>query len=232
MAAFDRSGPRNGLQARDWRINQQVIFVSLIFLFVYLFGAYAYGAATVYGVRQMRPVWGEVHRHYTPSSRQRIDRAGLALFVLSTVWFVLHILIEFRNFTGYTRQSWLDLAAFIVFLFPPVIMHTVYAESQCEDDQPPPIFRQLIGLSYVVSPAIGLLLIASIFELLPRPADLNAMIGIAIGGLFTWTSAYSTLLMMRRKPQARTADQLRLRNVMVTLFNPKPPPESDMRITF
>ena len=195
-----------------------MILISLVSLFVYLFGAYAYGAATVYGVRQMRPVWGEAHRSYTPSSRQNIDRAGLALFVLSTVWFVLHILIEFRDFTGYTRDSWLDLATFIVFLFPPVIMHTVYVESQCVDEPPPPIFRRLMLFNYAFSPAVGVLVIAWIFKLLPRPDDLNAAIGIAIGALFTLTSIYSTLLMMRRKQQPRTPDQLRLRNAMVVLF--------------
>ena len=56
---------------------------------------------------------------------------------------MLHSLIEFRNFTGDTREGWLDLAhAASSFLFPPVIMHTVYLESQCDGDAPPPpIFR-------------------------------------------------------------------------------------------
>ena len=195
-----------------------MILISLVSLFVYLFGAYAYGAATVYGVRQVRPGWGGRHRSYPPSSRQNMDRAGLALFGLSTVWFVLHILIEFRNFTGYTRDSWLDLATFIVFLFPPVIMHTVYVESRCEDEPPPRIFRRLLRLSYVVSPAVGVLVIAWIFNAVARPADLNAAIVIAISGLFTLTSIYSTLLLMGRKRQPRTPDQLRLRNAMVALF--------------
>jgi signal transduction histidine kinase len=195
-----------------------VTLISLVFLFVYLFGAYAYGAATVYGLGQARPVWGEGSRHYPPIVRQRIDRAGIALFALSTFWFVLHILIEFRNFTGYTRESWLDLASFVVFLFPPIIMHTVYVESQCEDDTPPPIFGLLMRLNYIVSPSMGLVAIAWIFDLLPAPRDLNSAIGITIGGLFTFASIYSAVLMMRRKRQPRTPDQHKLRNVMVTLF--------------
>src|SRR5690348_6552665 len=102
--------------------------VSLIFLFVYLFGAYAYGAATVYSVRNLSPVWGG-----SPDSSGRRHRIDLALFALSTVWFALHILIEFQNFTGMTGDSWLELGMLmLVFLFPPVIMHTVYVESLCE----------------------------------------------------------------------------------------------------
>ena len=69
-----------------------------------------------------------------PGVRRRIDKASLALFVISTVWFVLHVLIEFRNYIGYTRESLLDLGTMMVFLFPPVIMHTVYLESLYGDD--------------------------------------------------------------------------------------------------
>ena len=46
-----------------------------------------------------------------------VDRPALALFALSTVWFVLHTLIEFRYLTGDTqRDDLLDLATLIVYL--------------------------------------------------------------------------------------------------------------------
>lgn len=196
-----------------------MVLISLIFLFVYLFGAYAYGAATVYSIRQVSPLWTGIPRDAAPGIRRRIDQAGLALFVISTVWFVLHVLIEFRNYTGYTRESWLDLGTLIVFLFPPVIMHTVYLESQHGDELPPPaIFRRLLALMYVVSPLVGVWTVAAIFEMVPRPAEIGMWIGIVIGGLFTLTSIYATTLMLRRRPRARTPDQLRLRNVMILLF--------------
>ena len=134
--------------------------ISLVFLFVYLFGAYAYGAATVYGLREMSPLWGEPGRNYTPLIRKRIDRAGLALFAISTVWFVIALLLEFRGFTGDTKEGWLDLAQFIVFMFPPVIMHTVYLEAHHEGGVPPSrLFRRVLPAMYVLSPLIGLLLI-------------------------------------------------------------------------
>ena len=34
-----------------------MVLISLVFLFVYLFGAYAYGAATVYSIRRVSRVW-------------------------------------------------------------------------------------------------------------------------------------------------------------------------------
>ncbi len=197
-----------------------MLLVSIVFLFVYLFGAYAYGAATVFSVRAAGPIWGSSYRDYAPGVRRRIDKASLALFAISTVWFVLLMLIEFRNFIGYTRESLLDLGTMMVFLFPPVIMNTVYLESQCTGDPPPRrLFQRLLAAMYVASPAAGAYVVAAIFNKVPHPEPIGPWIGVAIGGLFTLTGVYATALMLGRQPtKVRTPDQLRLRNVMIALF--------------
>ncbi|OFW46808.1 MAG: hypothetical protein A3J29_22210 [Acidobacteria bacterium RIFCSPLOWO2_12_FULL_67_14b] len=196
-----------------------MVLVSLVFLFVYLFGAYAYGAATVFGFREIGPVWGGPVKASARGGRTRLATPGLALFAISTVWFVLHCLIEFRNLAGDTGQGWLDLGTLIVFLFPPVIMHTVYSESGCEGEPPPPrIYQHLLVAMYVVSPLVGLLLIAAIFDVIAVPQRVGPWIGISIGGLFTLTSVYATTMMLRRPRAARTPDQMRLRNMMIFLF--------------
>ncbi|MEO8682684.1 MAG: histidine kinase [Vicinamibacterales bacterium] len=195
-----------------------MIVVSLIALFVYLFGAYAYGSATVICARQVSPVWGP-YRPYALGVRQRIDRTSLALFAISTVWFILNGLIEFRELAGVTEQGWLDLGVFIVYLFPPVIMHTVYMETHGEADAPPPaIYRRLITAMYLVSPLIGIALIASIFRLLPRPDDLGAWIGISIGSLFTVSSLFCTTIMLQRPHHAPAHRRGQMRTVMIFLF--------------
>ena len=196
-----------------------MILISLVFLFVYLFGAYAYGAATVYGLRQMTPLWGEPGQSYTPAVRRRIDRAGLTLFAISTFWFVVLLLLEFRSFAGYRQEGWLDLAQFIVFLFPPVIMHTVYLESQYQDDGPPPaIYRYLLAGMYILGPVMGVWMVGAIFEWAPYPKPFGVFIGVSIGGLFTLAGIYSSVLMLRRKPRERSTDQRKLRNVMIAGF--------------
>ena len=193
--------------------------ISLVFLFVYLFGAYAYGAATVYSLRAAGPIWGGLDHEYAPGVRRRIDKATLALFVISTVWFVLHVLIEFRNYIAYTRESLLDLGTFMVFLFPPVIMHTVYLESMSgEEARPRPIARYLLAGMYVLSAVAGASIVAAVFDAIPHPEPIGAWIGAAIGGLFTLTGLYATVLMLGRQPKVRTPDQLRLRAVMIALF--------------
>ena len=194
-----------------------MILVGLIFLFVYVFGAYAYGAATVYSGRQITPIWSGPRPQGV--NGPRIDNASLALFAISTVWFVLHALIEFRSLAGYTGRGWLDTATLLVYLFPPVIMHTVYLEAHCADAPPPPAFyRRLLTAMYVISPLIGMYVVAAIFDVVPFFEGMGSLIGISIGGLFTLTSIYSTALILRAPRTSRTPDQLRLRKVMIFLF--------------
>ena len=195
-----------------------MILISVIFLFVNLFGAYAYGAATLFSLREVSPLWSRGHRY--GADGPGVDRPALALFALSTVWFVMHTLIEFRYLTGDTqRDDLLDLATLLVYLFPPVIMHTVYRESTCDGEPAPPaIFRHLLVVMYAIGPICMIATIAMIFQVIPRPDNFGAWIGTSIGGLFTLASIYSTILMLRRKRRSRTPDQLRLRNVMIFLF--------------
>jgi len=197
-----------------------MIVLSLIALFVYLFGAYAYGSATAISLTRRKPsVWGG-RRTYAEGVRQRIDKASLALFGLSFVWFVLLSLIEFRNLMGDSQQGWLDLGTLaIVYLFPPVIMHTVYLETIHEGaEEPAAIYWRLIGAMYAFSMLIELYTFAAIFDLLPAPHPMGSFIGISIGGLFTLASIFcSTIMLRRRRPEA-TPSQQRMRTVMIFLF--------------
>ena len=195
-----------------------MILISVAFLFVNLFGAYAYGAATLFSIRRVSPVWSGQQRDGADGGGQ--DRPALALFALSTVWFVVNTLILFRYLTGDAqRDDILDLATLLVYLFPPVIMHTVYQESTCDGEPaPPPIFRHVLRAMYVIGPVFMVTSVAMIFQLVPRPENFGAWIGGSIGGLFVLASMYSTVLMLRRKRRTRTADHLRLRNVMIFLF--------------
>jgi two-component system LytT family sensor kinase len=195
-----------------------MIFVSLVFLFVYLFGAYAYGSATLLSVGHDRSLWG-MDKDYAPGIRKRIDRGSLAIFLISTIWFITNTLIEFRNLTGDRQQSLLDLLTFIVFLFPPAIMHTVHLEAHSEGDtRPSPLFGWLVRAMAIGSPALGLYFIAAIFDWVPAPERLGAMIGVSIGLMFVIASVFSMALMVRRGRRQLTPDQLKLRNVMLFLF--------------
>lgn len=191
-----------------------MLYVSLASLFVYLFGAYAYGAATVLGLREALPVWNR----RTASRPRQLDDAPLAIIVISTIWFILLTLIEFRNLTGTTERGWLDLGTFMVFLFPPVIMQTVYREASCDGELPPAIYRRLLLAMYVLSSLVGAATIAGIFEVIVLPFAIGPVIGISIGSLFVLASVYSTAITMRRQRTTPTPGQRQLRRVMVFLY--------------
>ena len=101
----------------------------IVFLLVYVLGAFAYGSALMLSLRQASPVWSP-HRHHGTALRPRLDRASIAMFAWSAVWFVVLALDQFDEFVNGPRRNVLDLAQlFLVFGFPPLIVHTMYLEA-------------------------------------------------------------------------------------------------------
>ena len=83
--------------------------VGIAFLLVYVLGAFAYGSALVLSLRQASPVWSP-HRHHGSPIRPRLDRASVAMFLWSAVWFVVLALDQFVEFvsgrSGATCSIW------------------------------------------------------------------------------------------------------------------------------
>ena len=104
--------------------------VGIAFLLVYVLGAFAYGSALMLSLRQASPVWSP-HRHHGSPIRPRLDRASIAMFLWSSVWFVVLALDQFTEFVSGPRRGLLDLAQLLlVFGFPPLIVHTMYLEAR------------------------------------------------------------------------------------------------------
>ncbi|MGQ0734467.1 MAG: sensor histidine kinase [Acidobacteriota bacterium] len=196
-----------------------VAFVGIVALCVYIFGVYAYGSLLVLTLRQPHGRcpqasgggrWGD-----------QADRVGLAMFATCALWFVVNSLIQFRWLVGDTRNDdLLELAALeIVFLFPALIFHTVLAETA---SRPAAHSRgasaMLVGL-YATGLVLALYITAAIFRLLPSPRDFNLFINVAVGTLFTATSAASIAVMARRSARSSaTRDERRMRFIMMGLF--------------
>ena len=194
-----------------------VIILSLVFLVVYIFGAFAYGSAAVMSLRQASPVWAA-----EPGSTERrtFDRVSVAMFSICTVWFLLHALLELDFQRGLTGDGWVSLSTLAMsFLFPPLIMHIVYQETTADcEATPSAVWRFLPAAMYAISPAVGVYLIAAIFRVVPRPEPIGAFIGSTIGGLFILTSIYCTMIMMRGRKATATPAQRSLRRGMLLLF--------------
>jgi hypothetical protein len=199
-----------------------MVALSLVALFVFIFGAYAYGVTTVLALRQM-PVWGRANeqRDYVP-----LDPVVLALCGVCTVWFVLHSVSELRVLTGGVRwQGMPDLLGMILsYSFPPLIMHTVLNETPAEylGDARRRRWVWPIWLMYALAGLTAAYVYAAAVSWVPRPQPFGAWSGMSIGVLFMLCSVYCITLMLRRRPHPvpapESSNQRGQRRTMIVLF--------------
>ncbi len=195
--------------------------VSLVFLVVCIFGAFAYGSATLMALRQATSVWA-VEPDGRPCPHTSVDGVSLTMFVACTIWFALNSWAEFTFivFDG-RRMTFPEVAVVaLAFVFPPLIMHLVYRETRTADDGAAATraWRWPLAVMYVASPAIGTVVLGSVFGWWPRPVSFGRFIGSTLGVLFTISSVYCTLVMVRRRPRRKTPTQRRMSNAMLALF--------------
>jgi signal transduction histidine kinase len=202
-----------------------MLALSLVALFVFIFGAYAYGATTVLALRQV-PVWGRANEGRHHEHAPALDPAVLILCGVCTVWFVIHSLSELRVLTGGVRWQGLpDLIGMALsYSFPPLIMHTVLNETPpgCFSAQRRRRWAAPIWVMYVVAAAIGTYMFAAAVGWIPRPQPFGAWSGLSVGGLFMLCSIYCIALMTRRGTRpvasAEAPDQSGQRRTMIGLF--------------
>lgn len=193
--------------------------VGIVFLLVYVLGAFAYGSALLLSLRQASPVWSP-HRHHGTAIRPRLDRASITMFAWSAVWFVVLALDQFDEFVNGPRRNTLDLAQlFLVYGFPPLIVHTMYLEAQVPAWTGPAktwataVWRGM----YVVTPLAAAIALALVFGWVRVPRA-GALIGGSLAFLFTTAGLYSAIVMNRNPRQAVTQAHRQMRRVLNGLF--------------
>jgi signal transduction histidine kinase len=202
-----------------------MVALSLIALFVFIFGAYAYGATTVLAFRRV-PVWGRPDAD-RGSRRPALEPVVLTLCAVCTVWFVLHTIAELRVLTGGAGwQSVPDLLAMMLsYAFPPLIMHNVLHETApgAMDASRRSRWTVPVWAMYGLSALTGIYMFAAAFQWIPRPQPFAAWSGISVGGLFMLCSIYCIALMLQRPPRGsgegcESASPPRQRRTMIGLF--------------
>jgi signal transduction histidine kinase len=191
--------------------------LSIAALFIFIFGAYAYGYLLLLWLR--RPPLDPAQARDTFNGK--VGRVGQVMFAACTLWFVLHAIIEFRYLLGEPRENdFIDLAALeLVFFFPALIFHTYYVETAAKSGgRAATGWRAVMWGLYGAGAAMAVYFSSVIFELIPGPRVLGPYIGIAIGSLFTVMSAFCLVLMQRRPERTPSTDQRRLRVAMKGLF--------------
>ncbi len=193
---------------------------AIVFLLVYVLGAFAYGSALTLSLRQASSVWSP-HRNRDVAGRTRLDAASITLFAWSAVWFVVLGLDQFSDIVSASSQrGWLDhLQLLLVLGFPPLIMHTMYQEAHVDDwtGAARAWATRVLVAGYVVAPlaAVGAFSLVSGLVTLPNA---GAWIGGGIAALFAVAGVYSAAVLNRNPRRAATPDQHNLRHVLNGLF--------------
>jgi signal transduction histidine kinase len=185
-------------------------------LFVFIFGAYAYGYLLLLWLRQP-PDLARAQDTFNGA----VGRVGQAMFAACTLWFVLHAIIEFRFLLGESRENDLiDLAALeLVFIFPGLIFHTYYVETAAMPGGRAALgWRAVMWGLYGAGIAMAVYFSSVIYGLIDGPRVIGPYIGISIGSLFTVMSAFCLVLMQRRPERSPSIDRRRLRVAMKGLF--------------
>jgi hypothetical protein len=191
----------------------------IVFLLVYVLGAFAYGSALVLSLRQASPVWSP-HRHQGPGIRPRLDRASVAMFAWSAVWFVVLALDQFDEFVNGPRRNLLDLAhLFLAYGFPPLIVHTMYLEADVPSwpGRARAWATGILVAVYVAAPLALTMAMALVFELIQADRP-GGYIGGSLAALFTTAGLYSAIVMNRSPRVAVTTAHRQMRRVLNGLF--------------
>ena len=190
--------------------------LSIVALFVYIFGAYAYGYLLFLLFQQRED------RAAPDGERRRLSQATFRMFALCAVWFLLHAVIEFRVLLGAAQERGLLslIALELVLLFPAVIFHTYFLESVVESGVRPNRTRWRVALWTLYATGVGFALYftAVIYRVLPQPPALGRFIGVVIGLLFTVMSICVLLVRGQHRPAKETRDQQRLGKAVNVLF--------------
>jgi signal transduction histidine kinase len=194
--------------------------LTILALFIFIFGAYAYGYLVMLWFRDGSPAWAPDNANH--ELRTYGGRIGLAMFSTCTVWFLLHAIIAFRSLMGNPPEDDLiDLATLeLVFLFPGLIFHAYLFEATSERR---PFdraghWRTVSWMLYAVGIAMAAYFTSAIFEVAPRPQAFATYLNVSISALFTIMSICCVIVMDSKQRRPVTIDQRRLRRAIRVLF--------------
>ena len=191
--------------------------VQVLGLLVYTFGAFAYAALLAISVREdVR----DGRKGAMDPSVERSARAGLALWAVCLVWFVVNLIIGVTEM-GPNRSYWQVqmVALWLSFAFPPLIIHTTWADAMASRLQPPAsIWGHAILPAYVLATGLVLASTLGFFGVGEVAAEtVGRFATIALVGLFIAASLYSMAL-IAAKPSHTTTRQARSSRWHIVLF--------------
>lgn len=188
--------------------------IHLISLLVYTLGLFSFGTILLLWVRGfVKGRWGH-GRGGPPAFGGPGELAGAAIILVSFAWFGVNLFLQLILLNPEIPQ-WpaMTLFLFLVFLYPPLIMHANYREERCsfqESAQEPrrpewhPAWRYAIVAMYVVSPSMAIFSILGFHQILPIPiSKVSTISTTAMAVLFIFAMAFSMAVSTIHRKQSK-----------------------------
>src|SRR5713101_4002935 len=150
----------------------------LMALLVYTVGMFSYGAIFFLWLRQRGKTGWAGQPSIACGVRRPADLVSGAIVLVSFTWFTVSLLLTLTSLDPHIRQWPLQTASLVlVFLFPPLIMHTTYAEIQSEGRLPlKGGWRFSIWAVYLISQSVSLFSLLGFYRVLSLPPRVPGMV--------------------------------------------------------
>ncbi|PYT11809.1 MAG: hypothetical protein DMF51_14595, partial [Acidobacteria bacterium] len=193
----------------------------LVSLLVFTVGLFSYGAIFIFWLSEFGKAGWAGQQITGCGARRSFDLVGGAIVFVSFAWFAVNLLLLLASLDPRIRPWPFQVALhLLVFLFPPLIMHTTFVEAR--DGGGAPLKRGWkVGIwgTYLVSQFISLFTLLGYSRVVSLPHEvLDLVTNVSIAALFIIAGIYSSWIVQRARSKAESTEQRASRRLMIVLI--------------
>ena len=208
-------------RAGEWGIFTAMSILPLVSLLVFTVGLFSYGAIFIFWLSEFGKAGWAGQQITGCGARRSFDLVGGAIVFVSFAWFAVNLLLLLASLDPRIRPWPFQVALhLLVFLFPPLIMHTTFVEAR--DGGGAPLKRGWkVGIwgTYLVSQFISLFTLLGYSRVVSLPHEvLDLVTNVSIAALFIIAGIYSSWIVQRARSKAESTEQRASRRLMIVLI--------------
>jgi len=190
-------------------------------LLVFTVGMFSYGAIFYFWLREFGRTGWAGQQTTGCGARRRFDLVGGAMIFVSFAWFTLHLLLTLASLDPRIRPLPLQVVIhLLLFLFPPLIMHTTYVETRAAGRPlPKGTGLPMIGGVYLVSQFVSWFTLLGYFRVVRLAAGVPDLVTNASSAvLFILAGVYSAVVVHAARKATESTEERSTRRWMLVLF--------------
>ena len=190
-------------------------------LLVFTVGLFSYGAIFFFWLREFGEAGWAGQQVTRRGTRCGFEPVGGAIIFVSFAWFAVNLLLVLASLDPLIRPWPLHVALrLLVFLFPPLIMHTTYVEARAGSG--PPLQRGWkygVWATYLISQSVSLFTLLGSFRVISLPPGVpDRVTNVSVAALFLLAGIYSSWIVHRARRETESTEQRSSRRWMLVLF--------------